>query len=116
MFFDQLKEICDGKGLKVTPTVKAVGISPGVIDRWKKGGKPTYETLKKLSDYLDVPIEALTGEPMPEGDARVIHAKEREIFRENGVSVFLDAGNKLSKDDLDDIIEFIKFKQREIGR
>lgn len=116
MFFDQLKEICDGKGLKVTPTVRAAGLSTGLIGNWKSGGKPTYETLKKLSDYLDVPIEALTGEPMPEGDARVIHAKEREIFRENGVSVFLDAGNKLSKDDLDDIIEFIKFKQREIGR
>ena len=62
MFFDRLKEICKAKGFRVTPTVKAVGLSSGVIDRWKKGGKPTYETLKKLADYLDVPVEALTGE------------------------------------------------------
>ena len=116
MFYDRLKEICDAKGTTPTTVAKAIGISTGNVSRWKNGVNPKLPILRKLSDYLEVPIEALTGEPMPEGDARVIHAKEREIFRENGVSVFLDAGNKLSKDDLDDIIEFIKFKQREIGR
>lgn len=62
MFYDRLKAICDKKGIKMTPTVKAAGVNPGNITSWKNGSEPKYPTLRRLSDYLDVPIEALTGE------------------------------------------------------
>lgn len=33
MFFDQFKSICEAKGLKITPTVKAVGFSLFFVTR-----------------------------------------------------------------------------------
>lgn len=70
MFFDQFKSICEAKGLKITPTVKAVGISPGVLDRWKKGGKPTYDTLCRLADYLGVSVQELADDEPREARAQ----------------------------------------------
>ena len=75
MFYDRLKAICDEKGLKVTPTVKAAGIGVGNISSWKSGVEPKYPTLRKLSDYLDVPIEALTGEEAPDAANRIESAE-----------------------------------------
>lgn len=59
MFFDQLKRICEARGLKVTTTVKAAGLSTGLIGNWKSGGKPNYDTLCRLADYLGVSVQEL---------------------------------------------------------
>jgi predicted DNA-binding ribbon-helix-helix protein len=36
MFYDNLKAICDEKGLKVTPIVAECGGAKGSISNWKK--------------------------------------------------------------------------------
>jgi len=54
--------------------------------------------------------------PTPEGERELPHANYRDVLQEGGIRLLLDADTKVSKEDLDDIVEFIKFKQRKNGR
>ena len=114
MFYDRLKTICDKKGLKVTPTVKAAGISAGNIASWKSGVEPKYLTLRKLADYLDVPIEALTGEEIPERNAadRIESAELVEYLdqlRERPeMRMLFSVAKDANKKDIEAIVRFIE--------
>ena len=77
MFFDQLKRICEARGLKVTTTVKAAGLSTGLIGNWKNGGKPTCDTLCRLADYLGVSVQELVDD-----ESRETKPQERNELRE----------------------------------
>ena len=59
MFYDQIKEICDRKGIKITSLINSVGLSKGNIRNWKSGVNPKYETKVKIANYLNIPIEEL---------------------------------------------------------
>lgn len=58
-FYDNLKHICDKKGLKVTPTVLSCGGTKGVLSGWKKGVFPNSEIVMNLSVLLNVPTDTL---------------------------------------------------------
>lgn len=59
MFFDNLKSICDEKGLKVTTIVVECGGSKGSISNWKKGGFPNSDIVMKLAVRLGVSTDLL---------------------------------------------------------
>lgn len=59
MFYDNLKAICDEKGLKVTPIVLECGGTKGVITGWKRGSSPNSEMVAKLSARLGVSCDRL---------------------------------------------------------
>ena len=59
MFYDNLKAICDEKGLKVTPIVAECGGAKGSISNWKKGAMPNSEIVMKLSVRLNVSSDRL---------------------------------------------------------
>lgn len=59
MFYDNLKEVCDEKGLKVTPIVAECGGAKGSISNWKKGAMPNSEIVMKLSVRLNVSSDRL---------------------------------------------------------
>ncbi|MDE7245140.1 MAG: helix-turn-helix domain-containing protein [Oscillospiraceae bacterium] len=52
---------CAEMGIKVTPLVNELGISSGVISRWKSGTLPNGETLLKLASRLDCSVDYLLG-------------------------------------------------------
>lgn len=58
-FYDNLKHICDEKGVKVTPTVLSCGGTKGVLSGWKKGVLPNSEIVMNLSVLLKVPTDVL---------------------------------------------------------
>lgn len=69
MFYDNLKAICDQKGLKVSPTVVECGGALGSIGRWKKGAYPNSDIVIKLSERLNVSIDyLLTGKESSKSD------------------------------------------------
>ena len=43
MFYDNLKAICDKKGVKITPLVTECGGAKGSISNWKKGAAPNSD-------------------------------------------------------------------------
>lgn len=57
MFYDKLIQICGEYGVKPTPVLKELGISPGNLKRWENGASVTSETLAKIADYFDVPVD-----------------------------------------------------------
>ena len=58
-FYDNLKIICDEKGVKVTPTVLSCGGTKGVLSGWKRGVMPNSEIVMNLAVLLKVPTDRL---------------------------------------------------------
>lgn len=59
MFYDNLKLICDKKGLKITPIVAECGGAKGSISNWKNGASPNSDIVAKLSVRLNVSTDML---------------------------------------------------------
>lgn len=59
MFYDNLKAICDEKGVKITPIVSECGGAKGSISNWKKGAMPNTDIVAKLSVRLNVSTDLL---------------------------------------------------------
>ncbi len=59
MFYDNLKKICDEKGVKITPIVAECGGAKGSISNWKKGASPNSDIVAKLSVRLNVSTDTL---------------------------------------------------------
>lgn len=79
-FYDNLKQICEAKGVKVTPTVLECGGTKGIISGWKKGIYPNSEIVMKLSVLLNVPSDALLfgiATPLPNN----LSEDEEELLR-----------------------------------
>ena len=64
------KRICNEKGLTPTAVGRAVGVSSATLAAWKSGEyTPKFEKIKKLADYLGIPVSILLGEaPTPTTD------------------------------------------------
>ncbi len=61
MFWDRFFALCQRNGKKPNPVGKEIGLSSGIISKWKNGGIPTGETLIKLARYFDVSVDYLLG-------------------------------------------------------
>ncbi len=61
MFWERFYSLCLKRGKKPNPVGKEIGLSSGIISKWKAGGIPNGETLMKLSKYFDVSIDYLLG-------------------------------------------------------
>ena len=54
MFWDNFLRICNEKGLKPTPVIKAAGLATSSIARWQGGAAPNSDSLIGLSKYLNI--------------------------------------------------------------
>ena len=62
MFWRRFSELCINKNTKPNPVAKDIGISSGVVTKWKNGTTiPNGETLIKIADYLDCSVDYLLG-------------------------------------------------------
>lgn len=59
MFYDNLKQVCDEKGVKITPIVAECGGAKGSISNWKNGASPNSDIVAKLSVRLNVSTDTL---------------------------------------------------------
>lgn len=59
MFYDNLKAVCDAKGVKITPLVAECGGAKGSISNWKKGASPNSDIVVNLAVRLNVPTDML---------------------------------------------------------
>ena len=122
MFYDNLKEICTIRGLKITKVVTECGGSLGSIDKWKKGAYPNSGIVIELSLYLGVTTDYLllgkdsagifnnisnsnVGAVGNQGTVTV-NASEDNGAKNDFTNQFMDAFNSL---DLGDKVEAINF-------
>ncbi len=61
MFWERFYSLCQRVGKKPNPVGKEIGLSSGIISKWKAGGIPNGETLMKLSNYFNVSVDYLLG-------------------------------------------------------
>jgi transcriptional regulator with XRE-family HTH domain len=61
MFWERFYGLCQRVGKKPNPVGKEIGLSSGIISKWKAGGIPNGETLMKLSKYFNVSVDYLLG-------------------------------------------------------
>lgn len=61
MVYQKIKKIADSKGISIYRIEKDCGLANGTIGKWGNTAKqmPTAISLKKVSDYLKVPMEEL---------------------------------------------------------
>ena len=61
MFWKRFYNLCLRAGKRPNPIGKEIGLSSGIISKWKNGGIPNGETLMKLAKYFDVSVDYLLG-------------------------------------------------------
>ena len=59
MIYDNVKRICDERGLSFHALELQAGISNGLIDDWKDGGNPKISTVMKIAQALKVSVDDL---------------------------------------------------------
>lgn len=122
--YSTIDELCKERGIKPGKMCSDLGISRGNITDLKMGRIETLSatSLSKIADYFGVTIDHLIGgtqkekTPTSQGERELPHAKYREILSQGGIRIMLDTDANVPQEHLDDIIEFIKFKQRKNGR
>ena len=61
MLYDNVKRICEKKGLSVGSIEKALNFSNGSICKWNES-EPGIRKVQKVAEYLEVSIEELLKE------------------------------------------------------
>ena len=62
MFWENFYKMCMARGTKPNPVAKEIGISSGILTKWKvTGALPSCENLVKIADYLDCSVDYLLG-------------------------------------------------------
>lgn len=55
-FWENFSHICDVRGTKPTPLLKAMGVAPNKVTAWKNGSLPKEDMLKRLAEALDCSV------------------------------------------------------------
>ena len=58
MLYDNVKRMCEQKGISVSMLEKKMEFSNGSISKWNDN-EPGIRKVQKVADYLGVPIEKL---------------------------------------------------------
>lgn len=66
MLYDNVKRICEEKGISILALEDAVGFSRSSICKWKES-EPGVRKVQKVADYLGVSIETLLAEGAEKG-------------------------------------------------
>jgi len=107
---DRIKFLRTRKGMTQKELAKELHIANSTLSQYESGQRGLSDVVKKnVADYFGVTVDYLMGR---EDDARVPHESVREILAGPGLRLLLDADNKLTEDQLKEIVEFIEFKRR----
>ena len=81
MFWENFINICNERGLKPTPVIKAAGLASSSIARWQGGAAPNGDSLINLAKYLDCSIDyLLTGNEFhTSGSSEVTHTEMKML-------------------------------------
>ena len=58
MLLDNVKRLCDQRGISIWALEKAIGAGNGTIGKWD-ASSPRVETIKKVADYFGVTVDEL---------------------------------------------------------
>lgn len=74
------EQLCEEKGTTPAKVRADIGISQSTVASWKSRDlTPKYDTLKKLADYFEVPVDTLLGERAEETKSELTHHEREHI-------------------------------------
>lgn len=83
MFWERFYNLCLQKNTKPNPVAKKIGISSGIVTKWKNEDTlPNGETLLKIADYFDVSVDYLLGRENKKG-IDIVASKVKDLTMEN---------------------------------
>lgn len=119
-FAERFQEALDVRGMKQADIVSLTKIGKSSISTYLSGEyEPKQRNIYKIATALNVDESWLMGYDVPMERKQVAplpHAEFREVISEGGIRLLLDADAKMPQEHLDEIVEFIKFKQEKYGR
>ncbi len=103
MFWDRFYDLCCCKNTKPNPVGQELGISSGVLTKWKKGTScPNGENLIKIAKYFDCSIDYLVGlTNYPNPHINEVSGKDADLLQKI---------HSLSKENQEEIIHIINYK------
>lgn len=109
-FNNRLKELRAKHGLTQPELAKALGISKSSVSMYERGERePDYEMLEMIADYFNVDMNYLLGKD--NGSTYYLNPEIAEIAQEiadnPGQRVLFDASRKLSKEDIEKVIQMV---------
>ena len=113
MFYDNYLRLCNQKGVSASGAALEMGLSRAAVTGWAQGKVPRDATLRRIADYFGVSVEELTRdqkEKPVEDDGLNTLEEAREILRQRGIRVLLDAEAKdFTPEQIKQIVNFILF-------
>lgn len=119
IFSGNLRRYMEKDNIKTADLARALGYSFTTVSDWVNGRKyPRMDKVQQIADYFGVMKSNLTEENVnaTDDERELPHANYREVLSEGGMRLLMDADVKLPEEHLEEIVEFIKMKQRKYGR
>ena len=115
-FKDNLRALRKRKGLSQVELAEKLGFSKSLIGLYETGDrKPSFEALEAIADFFNVDLDYLLGRD----DKSVYYldpeAAEmaKEIFEDPNLRILFDASRKVSKEDLQLVVDIVKRLKKE---
>ena len=117
IFAQNIKNMLSVNGMSQLELANRVGVGPATVNDWVKGrGTPRANILQRLTEIFDCSLSDLLCERAPDNNIKVSRVDEREVLAEGGLRVLLDADSKLTQEQLNEIVSFIRYQQQKNDR
>lgn len=104
MFWKRFYNLCLQSGKRPNPIGKEIGLSSGIISKWKNGGIPNGETLMKLAKYFDVSVDYLLGlSPYIKVDGEMVRMESTDIELKEKIT---ESMNSLNNEGLSKLADY----------
>jgi len=116
-FKETFKKLVDRNDTNQTDLAKYVGFTPQTVSKWYNGkAEPNTETIKKIARYFNVSTDYLLGNDLnidnQDEKQKEIDALEK-LLKENS---FMNKNDKLSNEQVKNIIDFIVTNKKYIKK
>ena len=93
---EKINILLEERGIKATKMMRDLGFSTGLYSQWKAGSQPSLPKLRKVADYLHVPLFAVTDSEYDFGiDSEEVKNIIAETVQEPSDKITLDYTIKL---------------------
>ncbi len=105
MFWERFYQLCEEKKEKPNPVGKKIGVSSGLITKWKNGTLPKAEHLILLAKHFNVSIDFLLG--LSDNPNIYINNTQKQTILSSDQNKLLSEFSRLDRSDKDKTIGYI---------
>lgn len=115
-FNERLKELRERRGLSQVALADKLGVSKSAVSMYERGERnPDFETLEIIADFFNVDMNYLLGKD--DGSTYYLDPEAaemaKEIFEDPNLRILFDASRKVSKEDLQLVVDMVKRLKKE---